>query len=112
MSTYPIDPDIRRIALRFGVDAKLIAAVVKAEGNIIKAVQCSLPKVTTEEQALDVTCRSAVHAMSDFIKANHAEAFVQFWAKRWAPVGAANDPTSLNKNWPLNVLRLWLGYTE
>ena len=110
MATYPIDPDVRRIARRFGIDPKLIHAVVKAEGNIIKAVQCSLPSITTEEQALDVTCRSAVHAMSDFIKAKHAEEFVQFWGSRWAPRGVANDPTDLNRHWPLNVLRIWLGY--
>lgn len=24
-------------------------------------------------------------------------------ANRWAPVGAKNDPTNLNKNWPGNV---------
>jgi hypothetical protein len=33
MSTYPIDPDVRRIAKRFGVDAALIQAVMKAEAG-------------------------------------------------------------------------------
>lgn len=105
--TYPIDPDVRRIAKRFGVDAALIQAVVKAEGNILKAVQCSLPNVKTREEALEVTCRSAAHAMSDYIKAQHGAAFVAFWAKRWAPQGAENDPTNLNQHWPKNVLKLW-----
>jgi hypothetical protein len=110
MATYPIDPDVRRIAARFGVDPKLIQAVVKAEGNILKAVQCSLPKVSTVEEALEITCRSAAHAMSDYIKQSDPEAFVTFWGHRWAPVGATNDPTNLNKNWPVNVLRFWLSY--
>jgi hypothetical protein len=70
-------------------------------------VQCSLPNVTTREEALEVTCRSAAHAMSDFLKQSNPTGFVSFWAARWAPVGAANDPTSLNANWPKNVLKGW-----
>lgn len=102
-----IDPDVKRIAAHFGVDAALIQAVVRAEGNILKAVQCSIPSVTTREQAIEITCRSAVHAMSDLVKATRADVFVEFWAHRWAPQGAANDPTSLNANWPVNVKKFW-----
>lgn len=102
-----IDDDVKRIAKRFGVDAALIQAVVKAEGNIVKAVQCSIPSVTTREEALEITCRSAAHAMSDYLKANSAAEYVAFWGARWAPRGAQNDPTDLNKNWPVNVLKLW-----
>lgn len=107
MSTYPIDPDVRRIAKRFGVDAALIQAVVTSEGNILKAVQCSIPSVMTREEAIEVTCRSAAHAMSDYIKAGSGPAFVAFWAQRWAPQGVENDPTHLNQNWPVNVTKLW-----
>ena len=107
MATRPIDPDVLRISKRFGVDAKLIQAVVTAEGNILKAVQCSLPSVTTREEAIEVTCRSAAHALSDYVKAHNAPDFVRFWARRWAPVGAANDPTDLNAHWPTNVIKLW-----
>lgn len=103
-----IDPDVRRIAMHFGVDPKLIQAVMRAEGNIIMAVQCSVPSVRTREQAIEVTCRSAAHAMSDYLRQRDADSFVRFWAHRWAPVGAANDPTSLNVNWPGNVLKLWM----
>lgn len=105
-----IDPDVARIAKSFGVDAALIQAVVQAEGNILKAVQCSIPSVDTREEALDVTCRSAVHAMSDWIVSGgetRQDAFLAFWASRWAPIGAANDPTHLNANWLGNVDRLW-----
>lgn len=79
-----------------------------AEGNIVKAVQCSFPSVTTRQEALDITCRSAVHALSDFVKAQHGAEFVSFWAQRWAPEDAENDPTHLNKNWPVNVRAKWL----
>jgi hypothetical protein len=102
-----IDPDVARVAKQFGMDAALIQAVVNAEGNILKAVQCSIPSVTTREQAIEVTCRSAAHAMSAYVSANDAEGFVAFWGAKWAPVGAQNDPHDLNRNWPLNVLRGW-----
>lgn len=102
-----IDPDVRAIAARFGIDARLIQSVVNAEGNIVKAVQCSIPSVTTREKALDVTCRSAVHAMSDFIQQGQSDDFVKFWAARWAPRGVANDPHDLNANWSGNVTKLW-----
>lgn len=102
-----IDPDVRAIAEQFRVDPSLIQAVMQAEGNIVKAVQCSFPSVTTREAAIEITCRSAVHAMSDYIKIQNKEGFIQFWAKRWAPVGATNDPNNLNANWSSNVSRLW-----
>ena len=105
-----IDPDVKRIAAHFGIDAALIQAVVNAEGGglaIVKAVQCSIPSVTTREQAIDVTCRSAVHAMSDFVKTSQASGYVAFWGARWAPKGVANDPTGLNANWTKNVSQLW-----
>jgi hypothetical protein len=113
--------DVQRIAKRFGVDPRLIQAVVNAEGNIVRAVQISVPSVTTRDEAIEITCRSCVHAMSDFIQGKLVDAsadedsllrdmrgtFIRAWASRWAPVGATNDPTSLNANWPRNVLRLW-----
>jgi cephalosporin-C deacetylase-like acetyl esterase len=105
-----IDPDVARVAKRFGVDAALVQAVVQAEGGraaIIKAVQCSYPSITTIDQALDIVCRSACHALSAYVSAHDPEGFTAFWGAKWAPVGAQNDPTDLNRNWPLNVLRLW-----
>ncbi len=87
----------------------MIQAVEKAEGNILKAVRCSIPTCKDREEALEITCRSAAHAMSDYLRARSPEGYVAFWANRWAPVGVANDPTGLNKNWPRNVLKLWLG---
>lgn len=107
-----IDADVAAVAKHFGLDAKMIQAVVNAEGDILKAVRCSLPATKDRAAALDITCRSAVHAMSDFLtnadSGDLAEGFVDFWAKRWAPQGATNDPTGLNANWPRNVLRLWM----
>ena len=103
------DPDIQRIAAHFAGTSTafpaLLSAVEKAEGNLIKAVQCSRPEVTTRTEALSITARSAIHAAFDYL--NGSSGFVRFWQRRWAPTGAANDPHNLNANWAGNVERLW-----
>lgn len=100
-----IDTDVREVAQHWGIDAALLQAVVNAEGNIVKAIK--IDGITTRDEALKVLARSATHAMSDYIKQTQRQAFIAYWAGRWAPVGAANDPHGLNKNWPVNVLALW-----
>jgi hypothetical protein len=105
-----IDADVRTIAAEFNLDPALVQAVVRAEGDIVRAVQCSFPSVTTREDALRVLCRSAVHAMRDYIANQRLQqGFVEFWGARWAPQGAANDPRHLNANWAHNVYALWIG---
>lgn len=107
-----IDTDVATTAKYFGVDAGLIQAVVQAEGNILAAVRCSLPNTKDRAEAVRITCRSALHALYDFhFKAGGGtpEQFVAYWGKRWAPVGAKNDPKGLNANWAKNVTALWLG---
>ena len=110
MTIPAIDPDVLAVARSIGLDAALLQAVVIAEGNIVRAVRCSLPSVTTREEALRVTARSAVHALCDWVTAGGSErkqSFVAFWAARWAPIGAKNDPNNMNANWPVTVGRLW-----
>jgi hypothetical protein len=102
-----IEDDVRTIARQWGHDPALVQAVVNAEGNIVKAVQCSFPKVASRADALEILCRSLCHAMSDYIKGLDREAFVRFFGQRWAPIGVANDPTNLNHNWSSNVRKLW-----
>lgn len=105
-----IESDVQAVAKQFGVDPALLQAIVQAEGggdHIITAVRCSLPSVTTRAQALDVTARSIVHALSDYVKQTNPGGFVWFMQQRWAPNGAANDPTGLNGNWSRNVSSLW-----
>ena len=103
-----IDPDVEVAARHWGLDPSLIQAVVTAEGDIVKAVKCSVPSVQNRQDALDVLCRSCTHMLCDYVKASHQEDFVYTWAARWAPIGAKNDPNDLNINWPKNVLRLWV----
>jgi len=111
LATMTIDADVLAVAKDFGLDPSLLQAVVTAEGNIVRAVQCSIPTVTTRAVALQITARSCVHAMVDWIKSGgegRQDAFLAFWANRWAPRGAANDPHDLNANWARNVARLWI----
>lgn len=106
-----MDNELHAIARHFGLDETLLTAVERAEGNIVRAVQCSIPSVGTRGEALEITARSAVHALSDFIKAGGPERraeFVAFWGQRWAPRGAANDPRNLNDHWVGNVKKLWV----
>lgn len=106
-----IEPDVRGVAQYFGLDPALLQAVVNAEGDIVKAVSCSVAGVTERADALKITARSCVHALMDYIKKGghpSQEAFVDFWAQKWAPVGATNDPKHLNAFWPKNVLNGWL----
>lgn len=54
-------------------------------------------KHTTPRQA----CLNTIaHARRDW---NGQGDFLEFLAKRYAPIGAKNDPTNLNKNWLKNV---------
>ena len=103
-----IDPDVARVAAEFNLDPALVQAVVKAEGNIVRAVQCSVPTIETREQAIRITCRTIVHRLWQFAKEQQPSAFVAYMGASWAPVGAKNDPQGLNKNWVPNVTRLWL----
>lgn len=111
-----IDLDVAAKAKFFGIDPKLIQAVVNAEGDILKAVRISVPTCKDRAQAIEITCRSACHRMSDFIYYDGIgtnpdqlmdQRFVEFWRDKWAPLGAKNDPKNLNKNWARNVLKLW-----
>lgn len=105
-----IPKDVELIGRRYGVPARLLWAVEKAEGDLLKAVRCSIKSVKDLTEAREITARSAAHALFDFVLAGGSGwfAFIDFWAARWAPVGAANDPGNLNSNWAKNVKALWL----
>ncbi len=40
----------------------------------------------------------------------YARAFITWFASKWAPVGAGNDPTNLNANWPSGVMAAYYGW--
>ena len=124
--------------------APLLAAMVDAEGGplaFIKAVRCSRPDVKTLERALAIAAKTVRRVFAAYsLEAGgmplelHTRAgtdtytgerepsrivlkepFIDFLARTWAPVGADNDPTNLNANWPRNVkarYRLHAGLTK
>lgn len=106
---------VREYARTWGLPAALLQAVMDAEGGpdaLIKAVQCSLLNVTSLNKALEVTCRTVTHALSDYVLQPATPGkgpvdFIAFLASRWAPQGAANDPTDLNANWAHNVTAIY-----
>ena len=114
-----IDPDVRGIGTQYGGAQSLMSlvqAIVTAEGNIVAAVRCSVEDLdqkaaaksrTVREEAIHFTYQSVIHRMSDWIKEDHPREFVMYLGSKWAPVGAANDPTGLNAFWMKNVSTLW-----
>ena len=107
----------------------LLDAMIQAEGGpdaFVKAVQCSLPEVQHLEEAIARACKT-VRNLAATCPANPlmmvprvgsdpwtqeamprrlavTDAFISSLAAKWAPIGAANDPHGLNRNWEANVL--------
>jgi hypothetical protein len=119
----------------------LLRAIVQAEGGeraFIKAVQCSFPATQTFEEALARTCKTIRNRVIDFLQRDvgplyrtapaalrdpwtgeatprrlvFTETFIEFLGARWAPIGADNDPTNLNKHWVPNVLTIYHGHPK
>jgi len=106
-----LENDVRAVAQDFGIDPNLLQSVVDAEGgDIAAAVHEAVPSVTTRAEALRVAARSAVKAMSDYIKyggIGRRDSFVMFWGRRW-DWGAHPGPDHLNADWADTVDRLWI----
>jgi|SRR3990167_9493320 len=109
----------------------LLLAMVAAEGGrdaFVRALQCSMPDVQTFEVALARACKTvrglADTYVGDLLIAVPREGkdpwtdedrprclvvtdtFIDRLADKWAPRGVENDPTDLNRNWPVNVKAL------
>ena len=84
---------------------RLLKAMVQAEGGeeaFIRAVRCSLPETKDFPEAMRIATNTVQHRLWDYAMRD-PDAFIDFLGARWAPVGAANDPTNLNANWTRNV---------
>lgn len=84
--------------------------------RVVDAIRCAEGgnKAKRPYGVLSVPTRSEAHARSvclNTVRRNwdrwEAEGspgdFIDYLGKRYAPVGAKNDPRGLNKNWPRNV---------
>ncbi len=81
--------------------------MVKAEGGeaaFVRAVRISIPSCKDYLEARLIAANTIAHLAFDLAYTPDSIAFIRTLGSRWAPVGAANDPTNLNKNWVTNVL--------
>lgn len=104
---------VRSVCHEWGLNPDPILAMIDAEGGtaatFIRAVKCSIPEVNRFDKAVDIACRSFVHAMSDMVTSEpdlRINAVLRLKA-RWAPDHVDNDPKELNQNWGRNVLARW-----
>ena len=82
---------------------KLANAIYRAEGGAKTRHPYGILtkyKTTTPRQACINTCK---HKYKDWQAAGNPGSYLEYLASRYAPIGAANDPTNLNKNWLKNV---------
>jgi len=80
-----------------------IAEAIKVAEGDPKRYGVRSVKVKSRAEAQKVLDNSVRNNILRWKKAGKPGKFVDFMQKRWAPVGAKNDPTGLNKNWGRNV---------
>ncbi len=112
---------IRAAALAHGVDPFFIAAVRKAEnGAPGREFGVLTLKAPTYSEQLEACCATVRNRMvehpprlrvrlltSGISRLCLNDDWIDWFAARWAPLGAANDPNSLNVNWSNNVIGLY-----
>lgn len=81
---------------------QISSAVKVAEGNPRNHGVLSVP-TANEGQASTVLNNSIYNNFVRWDAAGRPGKFIDFVQQRWAPIGVANDPNNLNKNWSGNV---------
>jgi len=114
---------IRRVAERFGVDPRFVAAIRKQEnGGPGREFGVLDGYATTYDLQLQECCRTVAHrvfiyqARGRLFAYNesgltYSREFLHYFAAIWAPIGVANDPTNLNANWLPGVTQLYAMFT-
>lgn len=118
---------IREAAEHYGIDARFVAAIRRAEwggpGREFGVLSVDAP---TYEEQLDVTCKSVRNRVAEYDgnpttrvdrpgwsrRLAYCDAFVERFAARWAPAGAPNDPHGMNSAWLGNVRALYGRYVR
>lgn len=107
------DHAIFNIAQDKGIDARLLAAIRKAEnggpGREFGIVSTSAPTYLDQASIAANTIRNNVaryeaeRGYTAAVNGRYTEEFIGYLSGVYAPIGAANDPTGLNVNWFRNV---------
>ena len=113
---------ITEVAHLHGVDPFFICAIRKQEnGRAGREFGVLDGKSNTYDQQLETCVKTIRNYECDFAgpmkvreqtslgfrRACYSPAFIAFAQRRYCPVGAANDPTGLNKNWLAGVTRYY-----
>jgi hypothetical protein len=107
-TTDPESAVIERVAGEYGLDEeqkKLLYAIRKVEnGRQGREFGVLTPEAMRYEKDPDPMKSFETQAKwaAGTIKKRY-DGDIERFANRWAPVGVANDPTNLNKNWVKNV---------
>jgi len=112
------DAIILQTAAIRGIDARLLAAIRKAEmgGPGREFGVLSIPAPTYQDQANIAanTIRNNVSryegdtGLSAMLDGRYTDSFIAYLGAKYAPIGAGNDPSGLNANWITNVTT-WYG---
>jgi len=110
---------IARVAAQVGCSASFLAAIRIAEnggaGREFGVLSQSAPSYESQAR---VAALSIVNNTYRYVTTNSGkwptdskggflQDFIKFMQRRWAPVGAVNDPNGLNNNWYENVCKAY-----
>jgi hypothetical protein len=109
---------IEQMARRSTIDARFLEAIRRVEnggpGREFGVVSVSAPTYQDQARVAAETVRRNVERFEqtgksavDLASGRYTEEFVRFFSSRYAPVGAANDPTNLNRYHARNLIRLY-----
>ncbi|MCE5184999.1 MAG: hypothetical protein LLF76_02615 [Planctomycetaceae bacterium] len=100
---------IEKAAIRnqcFGEDFIILLAIRKAEnGGPGKEFGVMNPKAHNLDTQAGWAAATIVKNRKRWKCTNRKDSFIEFLGKRYAPVGANNDPKGLNRHWVKNVTR-------
>lgn len=90
----------------FGFDIdRLAEAIYIAEGSDMAKKPYGILSVQCEgREQCGKICRNTIrNNLKRWDKAGRKEPYLEFLARRYAPIGVENDPKGLNRNWLKNV---------
>ena len=109
---------IKDAASRAAVDPRFLGALRRAEnggpGREFGVLSVSAPTYEDQVRLAAASIRRNVERFEasgrvavDPATGRYSEEFIRFFSNRYAPVGAANDPTGLNQHHARNLIRLY-----
>jgi hypothetical protein len=109
---------IRDAASRAAVDPRFLGALRRAEnggpGREFGVLSVSAPTYEDQVRVAAASIRRNVErfeatgrAAIDPATGRYTEDFIRFFSNRYAPVGAANDPSGLNQHHARNLIRIY-----